>query len=149
VAAAHLDDFVVRARVARLATVDAQGRPSLVPICFAVHGGVLYSALDAKPKRRPVNELQRVRNIRENPQVAVLVDFYNEDWEKLRYALLHGAASLVAPGHPDHALAIGCLRAKYPQYARMPIEQAPVIQIEVHRVTCWPRPAIDEEGGSS
>ena len=38
------------ARVARLATVDPDGRPHVVPICFALDGDTLYTAVDEKPK---------------------------------------------------------------------------------------------------
>jgi PPOX class probable F420-dependent enzyme len=138
VAATEPDDFILQARVARLATVDGDGRPSLVPICFAVHHGVLYSPLDRKPKRRPVHELQRVRNILINPQVAVLVDRYEEDWGRLRYALLRGAASLLLAESPEHAAAIRCLTEKYDQYNRMNIERAPMIRVDIHQITVWP-----------
>ena len=53
------------ARVARLATVDPDGRPHVVPICFALEGDVLYTAVDEKPKR--TRALQRLRNIEANP----------------------------------------------------------------------------------
>ena len=39
------------ARVARLATADADGQPHLVPVTFAVNGDHVFFAVDAKPKR--------------------------------------------------------------------------------------------------
>ena len=71
------------ARVARLATLDAKRRPHLVPICFACDGNVVYSAIDRKPKRVAPNRLARLKNIKKTPQVALLVDHYNEDWTRL------------------------------------------------------------------
>ena len=65
------------ARVARLATIDPDGRPHLVPIVFALDGERLYSAVDAKPKRS--RRLRRVANARERPDVTVLVDHYEDD----------------------------------------------------------------------
>ena len=56
---------VAAARVGRLATVGAGGAPHLVPFCFAVEGDVLYSAVDAKPKR--TQRLQRPQLL---PQLA-------------------------------------------------------------------------------
>ena len=104
------------ARVARLATLDAKRRPHLVPICFACDGNVVYSAIDRKPKRVAPNRLARLKNIKKTPQVALLVDHYNEDWTRLWYVLVRGEAELVsAPA--ERKRAIQCLRAKYPQYS--------------------------------
>ena len=69
----EVEAFVSSQRVARLATVDADGRPHIVPICFACANGVVYSVLDAKPKRVPVRDLRRVRNLLARPDVQVLV----------------------------------------------------------------------------
>jgi len=61
------------ARVARLATVGADGRPHLVPVVFAVDGPRVYSAVDdVKPKA--TMRLKRLRNLAENPAVALLAD---------------------------------------------------------------------------
>src|SRR5436305_5995132 len=76
------------ARVARLATADAAGRPHLVPIVFAVDGDRVYSAVDAKPKRS--TQLRRLANVRENPAVALLADHYEDDWEALWWARADG-----------------------------------------------------------
>ena len=72
----ELADEVARSRVARLATLDADGRPHLVPIVFALVGDTLYSAVDAKPKRS--RTLRRIENARERPDVTVLVDRYDD-----------------------------------------------------------------------
>ena len=87
---------VREARVGRLATIGADGRPHLVPICFALEGDVLYSAVDEKPKRS--KRLQRLENIRNRPDVAVLVDHYDEDWERLWWVRLEGTASVLEGG---------------------------------------------------
>jgi PPOX class probable F420-dependent enzyme len=65
------------ARVTRLATADAAGRPHIVPVMFAVEGDVVYGAVDAKPKRRAV--LKRLANVAAKPAVALLVDLYADD----------------------------------------------------------------------
>ena len=85
---------VERARVARLATVGADSRPHLVPICFVVEGSVLYSAVDRKPKRSA--NLKRIENVRANPEVTVLVDHYDDDWTQLWWVRLDGRARVVA-----------------------------------------------------
>jgi coenzyme F420-0:L-glutamate ligase/coenzyme F420-1:gamma-L-glutamate ligase len=125
------------ARVARLATLDAERRPHAVPICFACDGSVFYSAIDRKPKRVAPNRLARLKNIQESPQVALLVDEYDEDWARLWYVLVRGEAELVSdPAEGNRA--IRCLRAKYPQYdVDMLADDAPVLRITPVQITAW------------
>jgi coenzyme F420-0:L-glutamate ligase/coenzyme F420-1:gamma-L-glutamate ligase len=131
-----LEAFVRDARIARMATVDEHGRPHIVPVCFAYQTGIIYSVLDAKPKRVPVRQLRRVRNLLANPNVQFLVDRYEEDWLRLRYVQLRGHASLLEGG-PEHESAILLLRDKYDQYEAMPIANAPVISIHVDSFHAW------------
>src|SRR5271154_5536054 len=98
------------ARVARLATLDTERRPHAVPICFTLDGLVFYSAIDRKPKRVAPSRLTRLKNIRETPQVALLVDQYDEDWTCLWYVLVRGEAELVS-GAAERKRAIQRLRA--------------------------------------
>jgi PPOX class probable F420-dependent enzyme len=121
------------ARVGRLATVGRDGRPHLVPICFALDGDVLYSAVDEKPKRSQL--LKRLENIRSHPQVAVIVDHYEEDWSRLWWVRLDGKAEVLESGDErEHALAL--LRSKYEQYRAQP-PTGPVIAVRVERLTGW------------
>jgi PPOX class probable F420-dependent enzyme len=129
--------YLRAARVARLATADGGGRPHLVPVCFAVEGERAYIALDAKPKSVAPARLKRVRNITENPRVALLADYYSEDWSRLSFVLASGTASLVEPGEGEHDAAVALLRDKYPQYARMPIEGQPVIAVALESAHVW------------
>jgi coenzyme F420-0:L-glutamate ligase / coenzyme F420-1:gamma-L-glutamate ligase len=128
--------FVQAHRVARLATVDAAGYPLVLPICYVLEAATLYSAMDAKPKRVPVHRLKRLRNIQENPHVAVVIDDYSEDWTQLAYVILHGAAAILTAG-PAFERAVVALRAKYPQYCHMPIEENPMIAVQLTRVVSW------------
>ena len=98
-----------------LATADANGRPHVIPVCFAYDGQHIYSVLDAKPKRGALTGLRRVRNILANPQVSLVIDHYDEDWTRLWYLLVQGRAELVEDG-PEPPAAIALLREKYPQY---------------------------------
>lgn len=128
------------ARVGRLATVNERGHPSVVPFCFAVIGEeepVIVSVLDEKPKDVPDEDLARVRNIRRNPNVAFVIDHYEENWSRLSFVQVRGQARLVSPGEPGHAAAITALREKYPQYRSMAIEQRTVIVIEGLRLHMW------------
>ena len=127
------------ARVARMATADSAGRPHLVPICFVFDGMRLYSALDRKPKRSAPSRLKRVRNILSNSHVAVMVDHYEEEWDRLWYLLVSGTARL-APEGEDRTRAIHLLKEKYPQYRGMDIDEAPVIEISPDGAVSWGNP---------
>jgi PPOX class probable F420-dependent enzyme len=120
------------ARVARLATADAAGRPHVVPIAFALDGDRLYSAVDSKPKR--TTELRRLANVRENPRVAVLVDRYDDDdWSVLWWARADGAGRVLEPDDPEARRAAELLRARYPRIE--PI--GAVLAVEVERWSGW------------
>jgi PPOX class probable F420-dependent enzyme len=122
--------------VARLATVDATGRPLVLPVCYALDGDRLYSPTDAKPKRVPVQRLKRLQNLRENPHVALVVDDYSEDWAQLSYVLLHGTAEIISEA-AEFARAITALRPKCARYRDMPIQDNPMIAVHLRRVVSW------------
>lgn len=122
------------ARVARLATADAAGIPHVVPIVFAVDGDRVYSAVDAKPKR--TRALRRLANITVNPNVAVLVDHYADEWSTLWWVRADGTARVVSPDDSDGQHAIALLTARYAQYATDP-PAGPVIVIDVRRWSGW------------
>lgn len=130
--------FLRRQRVARLATADAAGRPHVVPICFAVAAGTLYTVIDRKPKKVDPAALRRVRNVRENPRAAVVVDVYTEDWSRLGFVLLEGRARILERGRA-HSKAVALLRRKYPQYRSMRLDDRPLIAMEIRRVVRWGR----------
>ena len=130
--------FVDAQRVARLATADAQGEPHAVPVCFVLAGDALYIAIDEKPKRVPAMALKRLRNIAENPAVAIIVDRYDEDWTRLAWVMLRGRAEILASG-AEHDRAQRLLVSRYPQLAAMRIEPLPVIAVRVIKVTSWGR----------
>jgi PPOX class probable F420-dependent enzyme len=121
------------ARVARLATVGGDGQPHVVPVTFAVDGDLIYTAVDYKPKKS-VN-LRRLRNIRENPRVALLVDHYAEDWDELWWVRVDGWASVV---EDEQALQdpLDVLARRYEQY-RDNRPPGPVIMIQADRWKGW------------
>lgn len=133
---ARLASFITSRRVARLATADASGKPHVVPICYAFDGAVLYSALDLKPKRVTPRRLKRVRNLLENPRVAVLIDDYSEDWSALAYVLVHGKAEVMPEGE-ERDRAASMLREKYPQYRELLPETPTILKITPRDVTGW------------
>jgi PPOX class probable F420-dependent enzyme len=123
------------ARVARLATVDDEGHPHLVPLVFAAHCGEIVTAVDHKPKRS--RRLRRLRNIAAHPAVCLLVDSYDEDWDLLWWVRADGDARVLPPGTRDeYTTAIALLREKYAQYRQRPPD-GPVIAVTVHRWHGW------------
>ncbi|HEY7832697.1 MAG TPA: TIGR03668 family PPOX class F420-dependent oxidoreductase [Ktedonobacterales bacterium] len=129
--------FVAGQRVGHLATSDAAGAPHVVPVCYAWDGAAFWIALDEKPKRVPAARLKRARNIAARGEASLVVDRYDEDWSRLGFVLASGAARLVAPGAPGHAEALALLRARYPQYRAMALEELPMIALAPRTVTAW------------
>src|SRR6266699_2647288 len=109
--------FLEASRVGHLATADARGTPHLIPVCYAVDADTLYITVDEKPKRRDV-PLKRVRNILDNPQAAFVVDRYDEDWSRLGWVMLRGAAEILASG-AEHDRAQARIVARYKQLQAM------------------------------
>jgi PPOX class probable F420-dependent enzyme len=122
-----------------LATVGPDGRPHVVPVCFAVDEATLYFAVDAKPKR--TTNLQRLRNIAANPAVAVLIHHYEDDWSKLWWVRVDGSARIVnEKAETDRA--IGLLTNRYPQY-RDARRLGPVVAISIDRLSGWSGTQVD------
>jgi len=134
--------FLVAARRALLATIDPDGRPRPVPICFIVDAADpahvrLVTPLDDKPKAlEDKRALARVRDIRARPEVSVLIERWDEDWSKLGWLRLYGRARLLEPTDLPHD-AVERLRTKYPQYATHALGSSPMIEIDVERATSW------------
>lgn len=120
-----------------MATVDEKARPHLIPICYVFDGSLFYTAIDAKPKSVEGKRLARVRNIQSNPQVSLLVDEYDEDWERLWYILVRGTASVLDNG-AEKQKSIRLLRQKYPNYrvGFLP-DHALIIRIQPQHITWW------------
>ena len=127
--------FVETSRVGHLATADASGAPYLVPVCFALGEEALYITIDEKPKRQD-RPMKRLRNIRENPRAAFIVDRYDEDWTRLGWVMLRGPAEILE-SDDEHAAAQATLRSKYPQYLAMNLAGLPVIALRIAHVASW------------
>ncbi len=126
--------------VARLATVAPDGRPHIVPIVFARHEGIIYSPVDGKPKSG--RELARVRHVRADPRVSLLLDDYDRDWTRLWWLRADGIARILeapAADAPELAAPVAALRAKYPQYRDVPVLRDPptLLAIELTTLTTW------------
>jgi PPOX class probable F420-dependent enzyme len=121
------------ARVARLATIRADGRPHIVPLCFVLDNDTLVSVVDGKPKRSA--DLLRLANVRAHDAVSLLVDHYDDDWTRLWWVRVDGVAEVVVAG-AEHRDAIQQLAAKYPQYQVTP-PSGPVLRVTVTGVAHW------------
>ena len=128
--------FLDHHRVARFATADPGGQPHIVPICYAVSGDSVYFTIDEKPKRLTGKPLKRIRNLQQNPHVALVVDRYDEDWTRLGWVMVQGEAALLDNGE-EHSKAQRLLKARYPQLDEMQISELPVIAIRIKRVVSW------------
>jgi len=135
---ASVAGFIAEGRIGRLGTADLSGQPLVVPICYAWDGAALYSAIDAKPKTPAPLGLKRIRNIRENAKVSVVIDRYDEDWQSLRYVIIQGEARVITEGG-DFSHGVDLLLAKYPQYRRMGLDRdaGVMIKVEPARVIRW------------
>ncbi|MHB8614155.1 MAG: TIGR03668 family PPOX class F420-dependent oxidoreductase [Candidatus Dormibacteraceae bacterium] len=120
-------------RDARLATVDGDGHPHVVPIVFALQDDTIYFAVDAKPKK--TTNLTRLRNIAANPGVAVLVDHYEDDWTRLWWVRVDGTARVVAD-KAEAERATDLLATRYAQY-KSARPGGPVVAIHIDRLTGW------------
>jgi PPOX class probable F420-dependent enzyme len=135
-----VEGLLERWPVARLATLGPAG-PHQVPVVFARSGGALWSPVDGKPKA--AGELARVRHVRADPRVSLLLDHYAEDWSRLWWVAVAGSAEVVRPAdasaEPAVAAAVAALRAKYPPYATLPVlrEPATLLRVEPVRVRSW------------
>jgi PPOX class probable F420-dependent enzyme len=127
------DARLTAARVARLATIDPDGRPHLVPIVFALDGDTLYTAVDRKPKRSQT--LRRIENARARPDVTVLVDHYEDDWSRLWWIRLRGRARVLDEGE-ERERALALLAERYPQYRDEPPNGA-VLAVDITEVREW------------
>jgi PPOX class probable F420-dependent enzyme len=124
---------VSESRVGRIATVTPEGRPHVVPFVFVLDGDTLYSSVDAKPKRSP--ELKRLRNIRANPAVEVVVDEYGEPWPGLWWVRMQGRGEVLEDG-PERDRGLALLVEKYPDY-RDAEPQGAVVAVRIERWQGW------------
>jgi PPOX class probable F420-dependent enzyme len=131
-----LERFIKKQKIGHLATVDSENRPVVVPFCFVYDGRIIYSPLDEKPKRVSPEKLRRAKNVQGNPEVALVMDHYEEDWRRLRFVLIRGRARILHSGR-EHARAVELLRRKYKQYRKMRIDARPILRIRPWKIFEW------------
>jgi PPOX class probable F420-dependent enzyme len=123
------------ARFGVLATVTTEGRPHVVPCCFARHRDCIYSAVDAKPKSTLA--LRRVDNLKANPAATLLVHHDDEDWSTLWWVRVDGRGRIVDTDD-ERARALDLLSAKYSRYRSTP-PPGDVIAVDIGQWRWWPQ----------
>lgn len=129
--------YIEMARVGRLATADTEGRPHVVPVCFALVDDQIVTAIDEKPQNVSPDALQRSRNIRENPRATLVVDHYTEEWSRLGWVQIRGTATHLQPDDSLHADAVTALQQKYYQYETHALNDRPIICVSPGSVRSW------------
>ena len=132
-------ELLTATRRATLTTLDARDRrPRSVPICFVLVETTIYSALDDKPKSiQDPRLLRRVRNLEVDPRATILVDRWDEDWERLAFVEVACRGLLLPPDSDEHRTAVDALRAKYPQYRAHRLEERPLLRFAILSTTDW------------
>jgi PPOX class probable F420-dependent enzyme len=141
-------EFLSINRVAHLATATSRGEPHCVPLCFWFDRRHFYFIIDEKPKRGAGRELKRMRNIAENPRVALIIDHYEDKWANLAYVMVHGVAQIIEDPK-EYTLALRNLRDKYPQYRSMNLvpERNLMVRIDPDKMHVWGARFESEEKG--
>lgn len=133
-------DLLDRSPVARLATIAPDGRPRIVPACFALVGGHIAIAVDEKPKRS--TRLARLNDLSRDPRCSLLVDHYETDWSRLAWVRLDALGDVLDRGDL-WSEALAALRRRYPQYIEMELESRPMLRLAIQRVAAWRASAPD------
>jgi PPOX class probable F420-dependent enzyme len=133
-----VEEIIERARVARLATIDSEFKPHLVPVVFVFDGNNFFIPIDEKRKTAKPEKLKRIRNIQDNPNVALLIDEYSEDWTKLAFVMIQGNASVASKGEENIQVrqAYKNLMTKYIQYQKVGLGEMCII-ITPKKVASW------------
>jgi PPOX class probable F420-dependent enzyme len=139
----HLKTIINKAKVARLATVDLECKPHLVPVVFVFDNDCYFIPIDEKTKRSKPEKLKRAKNIQQNPNVALLIDEYNEDWTRLYFIMIQGKASIITGKGLEKQnelllleRAHNLLSYKYHQYQKIGIGEY-IIMIIPQKVITW------------
>ena len=134
--------IIDKARVARLATVDSECKPHLIPVVFVFDNYSYFIPIDEKTKRSGPEKLKRAKNIKQNSNVTLLIDDYNENWRKLYFIMIQGKASIIGGKKLEQnellllEKAHKLLSDKYLQYQKIGIGEY-VIMIIPQKVITW------------
>jgi PPOX class probable F420-dependent enzyme len=129
---AWASELLETARVGRLGLLDSEGWPRVLPVTYAIVDGVIWSAVDQKPKRVPGENLARVRWLRGSPRAALTVDRYDDDWSKLAWVQVLVSVSI----EPVREDVVDALARRYPAY-REAVPGGPLLRLSPERVLWW------------
>jgi PPOX class probable F420-dependent enzyme len=141
---AWANNLLERERVGRLGLLDDEGAPRVLPVTFALAEGVVWSAIDQKPKRSA--EPARLRFLRRDPRAALTVDRYSDNWEELAWIQVLGTVRIVDAG--DGAAGLAALSEKYDQY-REEAPPGPLLALAPERYLWWRASDREDQGGRS
>ncbi|MBF8286329.1 MAG: Pyridoxamine 5'-phosphate oxidase [Dehalococcoidia bacterium] len=100
-------EFIAAARVCRIASVRSDGTPHVIPVCPAFDGeATVYVDIASRGVSAAA--------FRANPNIAVLIDEYHDDWSRLKAALLRCRVEEAVGEEKDRAW--GMIREKFPQH---------------------------------
>ena len=120
--------FVRDARVCRIATVRPSGEPHIIPVC-SVYDGEATVYVDIGRK------YASAEGVRESGKVAVLVDYYDDNWELLKDALLGCTAEVIEREERDRAWDL--IREKFPQYSSVGWEPRTTLALRIYDWRQW------------
>jgi coenzyme F420-0:L-glutamate ligase/coenzyme F420-1:gamma-L-glutamate ligase len=140
----YLKTIINKSRIGRLATVDLECKPHVIPVVFVFDNdrNCYFIPIDEKTKRSRPENLKRVKNIQENPNIALLLDEYNEDWTKLYFIMIRGKGSILGGKKLEQNEMLILEKAhkllcdKYPQYKKIGIGKY-LIKIMPQKVVVW------------
>jgi PPOX class probable F420-dependent enzyme len=125
-------ELLAAERVGRLAFIDEEDRPRVLPVTYALLGDSVWSAIDDKPKRAA--EPARLRYLRRRPEAALCIDRYSDDWSRLAWVQLLGRVDILPAG--ESTAALEALSAKYEAY-RERTPPGPLLRLSVERALSW------------
>ncbi len=119
------------ARSAVMTTISDDGAAHSVPVVFAVVNDEILSPIDHKPKSG--QKLARVKNLERDDRVTLLADKWDEDWTRLGWVMVQGAAVVDTEPRVEE---MRDLNARYPQYDPGERHDA-LIHIQPKRLLWW------------
>jgi len=129
-------ELLERSPVGHLSYLDDRDRPRVLPVTFAVAGQDLWTAIDQKPKRKPADQIARVRYLRRRPEAALCVDHYEDDWSRLAWVQVMASVEVSEAAGGEGSSGLEALRAKYGHYVDDPPD-GPFLSLRPERVLCW------------
>ncbi len=94
-----------------------------------------------------VNYTQKgIENIKDSPSASLLLDHYDEDWQRLWWVRLDATGDAFRPDAGTTKVLEEVLRNKYPQYLSTPLFKAEplFVRLRWHQVSAWAPSGFEE-----